>query len=536
LRVVLFVFDALERKANFYYISLSIFFKRTRMKKHYFLLFFLAMTLAAVSQPTGKKTRILTEKEIISEAKAKNIPDSDLKGYIAYRKSQQLKSNAQLNKIPAVTTTAVTMPACTNMDFETGNLTGWTGYTGLNPGCCTAPGTVTGRHTIVSGTGMDPIAPVTLVAPGGGSYSLQLGNSQTGAEAERIEQSFTVSPANALYTYQYALVLSASPHILTDQPYFLVEMYDVGNNPVPCGMDTIYPNDPDAIPVPNNPDAVYVPWRYKTVDLSAYIGQDVTVRFSTHDCTQGGHFGYAYIDGNCISGNQTSPICGGPATLTAATGAASYLWSPGGQTTQSIQTSTPGSYAVAVTYPNGCSFSQSFNVTQGSAASASFNMTINGTTVTLSNTSTAITPTYSWDFGDGTPISTLANPNHTYTANGTYNICLSVADSTGCTDVSCQQVTILSTGMGQDFNSLVSIYPNPSSSGIITVDLGKLNEKGAKIEVYDIIGNMVYERLVISNNNIDKYVVDLSTQAAGNYFMSIQTDAGMTTRRIWLTK
>jgi len=38
--------------------------------------------------------------------------------------------------------------------------------------------------------------------------------------------------------------------------------------------------------------------------------------------------------------------------------------------------------------------------------------------------------TYSWDFGDGSPVSTAANPSHTYTANGTYTVTLTVSNGT----------------------------------------------------------------------------------------------------------
>ncbi|HKS71462.1 MAG TPA: PQQ-dependent sugar dehydrogenase [Ktedonobacterales bacterium] len=38
--------------------------------------------------------------------------------------------------------------------------------------------------------------------------------------------------------------------------------------------------------------------------------------------------------------------------------------------------------------------------------------------------------TYSWNFGDGSPVSTAANPSHIYTANGTYTATLTVSNGT----------------------------------------------------------------------------------------------------------
>lgn len=49
--------------------------------------------------------------------------------------------------------------------------------------------------------------------------------------------------------------------------------------------------------------------------------------------------------------------------------------------------------------------------------------------------------TYSWSFGDGTT-STEANPTHEYAIQGDYNVCLSIATSSGCTDTNCQWITI----------------------------------------------------------------------------------------------
>lgn len=43
-------------------------------------------------------------------------------------------------------------------------------------------------------------------------------------------------------------------------------------------------------------------------------------------------------------------------------------------------------------------------------------------------------PTYAWDFGDGSPVSTEANPVHTYTKPGDYPASVTVTGSGGGTD------------------------------------------------------------------------------------------------------
>jgi PKD repeat protein len=47
-----------------------------------------------------------------------------------------------------------------------------------------------------------------------------------------------------------------------------------------------------------------------------------------------------------------------------------------------------------------------------------------------------------WDFGDGTPHSTVQNPNHTYADTGTYTVTLEVKDDQGGTDTVSKDVTV----------------------------------------------------------------------------------------------
>src|SRR4051794_26435056 len=52
------------------------------------------------------------------------------------------------------------------------------------------------------------------------------------------------------------------------------------------------------------------------------------------------------------------------------------------------------------------------------------------------------TLTYSWNFGDGTAVSTLQNPSHTYATAGTYSAVVTVSDGKGGTATSTQSVTV----------------------------------------------------------------------------------------------
>ncbi len=50
--------------------------------------------------------------------------------------------------------------------------------------------------------------------------------------------------------------------------------------------------------------------------------------------------------------------------------------------------------------------------------------------------------TYSWDFGDGSPLSSLQNPSHTYSSYGIMNVKLTVTNSNGCTKDTTNQVMV----------------------------------------------------------------------------------------------
>ncbi|MBI2968474.1 MAG: PKD domain-containing protein, partial [Bacteroidetes bacterium] len=134
--------------------------------------------------------------------------------------------------------------------------------------------------------------------------------------------------------------------------------------------------------------------------------------------------------------NPTSPTCGLcngqiSASVSGGTGIYTYTWSTCASMCSSTITGLcAGSYAVTVTDGNGCTVTQSLNLTQPAAMSvtmSSSNITCNG----LCNGSASASPsggttpyTYSWS-GGGT------NSNKTALCAGTYTV--TVTDNKGCT-------------------------------------------------------------------------------------------------------
>ena len=89
----------------------------------------------------------------------------------------------------------------------------------------------------------------------------------------------------------------------------------------------------------------------------------------------------------------------------------------------------------------------------------------------------ATTPTYDWDFGDGTPRSNQQNPSKTYATAGTYNWRMTVSASTGSTNID-----TVAGGAGDGATAKLSPYitpvaiaRDPQNRGIYVVDQGAGN-------------------------------------------------------------
>lgn len=263
-------------------------------------------------------------------------------------------------------THAQSAPCPPNIDFETGTFNNWLLYTGT---CCpinttTLSGPVSGRHTITSGSATDPIGGFPTVAPGGGLYSMMLGNANTGAQAERARYyvHVPVSPNRYMLVYRYAVVLEDPQHTATSQPRFEVRAYDSATNvSITCAQYSYIANSamPGFTLSTTRSNTYYKGWTTATLDLTGMGGQTIAIDFASGDCSLGGHFGYGYIDMQCGLFQIYALNCNSSAniTLNAPSGFQHYRWMDSALTTtiDTLQNIilpapiTPRTYAVILT-------------------------------------------------------------------------------------------------------------------------------------------------------------------------------------------
>ena len=216
--------------------------------------------------------------------------------------------------------------ACGNKDFEDQNFTNWNGSVGsattiyfsyssggpMVNGGNNSTLMSTSRQTILTINSLDPncIDPqtgqpdafMTTLAPWGGTATVRLGNQNIGFEAEQLTYTFLVSSNDTVFTYWIACVFQDPAHIISNQPRLEIAFYDQAMTNIPSLNQIIVAGDTSFpfIVNPNFPLINYKRWQGYSVNLAAYIGQNVTVTFTNQDCTQGGHFGYSYIDASCF--------------------------------------------------------------------------------------------------------------------------------------------------------------------------------------------------------------------------------------------
>jgi gliding motility-associated-like protein len=342
---------------------------------------------------------------------------------------------------------------CPNADFSMMSFTNWVGRTGT---CCpiNLPNTTIdpNRHVITT-MGADQVIGALPTVPPGKSTAARLGNSGVGAQAEALSYTFWVNPMNALFMYEFAVVLEDAGHPATAQARFELQVRDQFGNVIPCTNYLVAASQ--NIPGFQSQGVVrWRPWTRVGVDLLAQMGQQVTIEARTGDCAWSGHYGYGYVFAECSPMQINVDYCVGDtmATMVAPAGFSSYVWRLQGNPTiiSTSQTLVINNVNVGTNYE--CTITSVMGCSATLAAVLNPITPVPGfTTMNLCDgmlqfTDITVVPNsfvsqWNWNFGDGTT-STAQSPTHIYANSGTYNVTLIATAPAGCTDTVTLPVTV----------------------------------------------------------------------------------------------
>ena len=229
-----------------------------------------------------------------------------------------------------------------------------------------------------------------------------------------------------------------------------------------------------------------------------------------------------------------SSCLGNPVMLTDASTSASgdplsmWNWSmPGGNPTTSTSQitsttySTTGTHTVTlvVTSQMGCKDSISQSVIVYALPVANFSSSQNGNNVMLTDLSTSTDGnivSWQWNLTGGFPSSSSAqNTTTTYPNSGTYTVCLTVNTVYGCTNTTCQPLTVTAVNEIY-FTKMIHISPNPLTSQTVLQTDNPLHN--ATLTVYNCFGQAIKE---IKNINGQSVVLARDNLPSGLYFIRL---------------
>lgn len=196
----------------------------------------------------------------------------------------------------------------------------------------------------------------------------------------------------------------------------------------------------------------------------------------------------------------------------------SFVWSVGGLGDARANLSA-GTYQATVTDSLGCSYSQSFTITQPSALDMNVSKTDDATN-NCSGTATCVplggTPPYTYLWND--PASqTTATANNL--CKGLYRIVLK--DSNLCRSYRSLYIynTVgINTAKGN--TAEINIFPNPSENGMFTLNFKNIPSELMQLKLYNALGKLIRNSSIKTFTG-KQYSVDISNFANGIYYLQL---------------
>ena len=161
-----------------------------------------------------------------------------------------------------------------------------------------------GRHTVMTGQGQtDPnTGNALLCVPPDEIASFKLGDQNIGGNGETVTYKYFVDSLDKdMLVLKYAVVMQNPNHTADNQPRFTLEILDDNGNLIDstcCYADFVAGGNLGWNTVSGS-NVIWKDWTTVGIDIARYHGQYIKIRFTTKDCADGGHFGYAYFVVHC---------------------------------------------------------------------------------------------------------------------------------------------------------------------------------------------------------------------------------------------
>lgn len=143
-----------------------------------------------------------------------------------------------------------------------------------------------------------------------------------------------------------------------------------------------------------------------------------------------------------------------------------------------------------------------------------FETSVSGLSVNF-NDASGIATSWLWEFGDEAT-STDENPVHTYLTAGSYDVCLTITDATGCDDQYCKSLAVGTVGIENTNTAEFTMSANPVVD-VLEIRFLNPSEK-TEISVINLIGEKI-KQITTSGVYVTIPVQDLST---GVYFVEVK--------------
>jgi hypothetical protein len=241
-----------------------------------------------------------------------------------------------------------------------------------------------------------------------------------------------------------------------------------------------------------------------------------------------------FLNAQCMGSVSSTSVtcynaCNGTATVTPSGGVApyTYLWGPGGQTTQTVNGLCAGSYSCNVIDDIGCSNTQFFTITQPPQITLNYSQVPATCSNCQNGSATAIASggvapyTYSWFPSGNTAVTeTGLNP-------GTYSF--TVTDANGCT-VGMLFTVQNSVGIADQYAAgSLSVYPSPAEQSV-TVDQAFTNPVSAEISITNLPGEIVFVKRTGEASQLHETIA-VAELPDGIYFITVRTASGISTQK-----